>query len=210
MIIVCTEGSKKSTHSLIVNIFGTKWHIVTILMRYCSVMFSHVCTCERFYLQQDGVPPHYHRHVRVYLDDTTWTKARSKRCYWVPTMVSRPNTSRLLPVGNLEEWSLTKASHTEHATRTHRRVMCSHHTRHTDSHSSLSSSAASTLFWPLMVVTSNTYNDSLSLHATIVTTCHFVPDILTIKSEYIFLDPTVYSRSSDLSCISFPLWHRVH
>jgi hypothetical protein len=28
---------------------------------------------------------------------------------------------------------------------------------------------------PLMVVTSNTYNDSLSLRARIVTTCHFVP-----------------------------------
>jgi hypothetical protein len=34
---------------------------------------------ELFYLQ-DGAPPHYHRHVRVYLDDT-WTMDRSKRCY---------------------------------------------------------------------------------------------------------------------------------
>ena len=25
---------------------------------------------ERFYLQQDGAPPHYHRDVRAYLDDT--------------------------------------------------------------------------------------------------------------------------------------------
>ena len=25
---------------------------------------------ERFYLQQDGAPPHYHQDVRVYLDDT--------------------------------------------------------------------------------------------------------------------------------------------
>ncbi|PNF43075.1 hypothetical protein B7P43_G02709 [Cryptotermes secundus] len=25
---------------------------------------------ERFYLQQDGGPPHYHRDVRAYLDDT--------------------------------------------------------------------------------------------------------------------------------------------
>jgi hypothetical protein len=98
-----------------------------------------------FYLQQDGAPPHYHRHVRAYLDDTlperwigrrgaieypprspgrvsskyaltcgwnsTWTMDRSKRCYWVPTTVSRPNTSRLLPMGSLEGWSLsTEAS----------------------------------------------------------------------------------------------------
>jgi hypothetical protein len=49
------------------------WNKVTcsyILVRYCSVMFAHVCTYERFYLQQDGAPPHYHRNVRVYLDDT--------------------------------------------------------------------------------------------------------------------------------------------
>jgi hypothetical protein len=39
-----------------------------------------------------------------------------------------------------------EASHTECATRNHRSVMCSHHTRHTDNRSSLSSSAASTLF----------------------------------------------------------------
>jgi hypothetical protein len=25
---------------------------------------------ERSYLQQDGAPPHYHRHVRAYLDET--------------------------------------------------------------------------------------------------------------------------------------------
>ena len=25
---------------------------------------------EVFYLQQDGAPPHYHRYVRAYLDDT--------------------------------------------------------------------------------------------------------------------------------------------
>jgi hypothetical protein len=25
---------------------------------------------ERFHLQQDGAPPHYHRDVRAYLDDT--------------------------------------------------------------------------------------------------------------------------------------------
>jgi hypothetical protein len=49
---------------------------------------------------------------------STWTMDRSKSCYWAPTMVSRPNTSRLLPMGNLEGWSLsTKASHTECATR---------------------------------------------------------------------------------------------
>jgi hypothetical protein len=30
---VYTEGSKKCTHSLIVNIFGTKLHVVTILAR---------------------------------------------------------------------------------------------------------------------------------------------------------------------------------
>jgi hypothetical protein len=47
-----------------------------------------------------------------------------------------------------------------------------------------------------MVVTSNTYIDSLSLRARIVTTCHFVPKILTIK-EYFFLDPSVY-HTSDL------------
>jgi hypothetical protein len=57
-------------HSLIVNIFGTKRYVVTILARYCSVMFAHVFTCERFYLQEDGAPPHYHRHVRAYLDHT--------------------------------------------------------------------------------------------------------------------------------------------
>jgi hypothetical protein len=39
-----------------------------------------------------------------------------------------------------------EASHTERATINHRSVMCSHHTRHTDSRSSLSSSAASALF----------------------------------------------------------------
>jgi hypothetical protein len=64
------RGPKKCTHSVIVNIFGTKWHVVTILARYYSLMFAHVCTCERFYLQQDGAPPHHHRHVRAYLDDT--------------------------------------------------------------------------------------------------------------------------------------------
>jgi hypothetical protein len=130
---------------LIVNIFGTKWHVrvVTILARYCSVMFAHVFGDERVYLQQDGAPRHYHRHVRAYLDDTLPMMDRSKRCYWAPTMVSWPNTFRLLPMGNLEEWSLsTKASHT----RNHRSVMCSHHTRHTDSRSSLSSSAAWMLF----------------------------------------------------------------
>jgi hypothetical protein len=31
--VVYTEGSKKCTHSLIVNIFGTKWRVVTILAR---------------------------------------------------------------------------------------------------------------------------------------------------------------------------------
>jgi hypothetical protein len=36
------RGSKKCTHSLIVNIFGTKLHVVTILARYCSVMFPLV------------------------------------------------------------------------------------------------------------------------------------------------------------------------
>jgi hypothetical protein len=78
---------------------------------------------------------------------STWTMDRSKKCYWVPTTVSRPNTSRLLPMRNLEGWSLsTKASHTERATRNHRSIMCSNHTRHTDNRSSLSSSAASTLF----------------------------------------------------------------
>jgi hypothetical protein len=64
------RGPKKCTHFLIVNIFGTKLHVVTILAWYCSVMFAHVCICERFYLQQDGAPPHYHRHVRAYLYDT--------------------------------------------------------------------------------------------------------------------------------------------
>jgi hypothetical protein len=37
-----TESPKKCTHSFIVNIFWTKWHVVTILARYCSVMFAHV------------------------------------------------------------------------------------------------------------------------------------------------------------------------
>jgi hypothetical protein len=42
-----TEGSQKNVVSLIVNIFGTKWHVVTILARYYSVMFSHVsCECR--------------------------------------------------------------------------------------------------------------------------------------------------------------------
>jgi hypothetical protein len=40
-----------------------------------------------------------------------------------------------------------------------------------------------------MVVTSNTYNDSLSLRARIVTTCHFVPKILTIKEWVHFFGP---------------------
>jgi hypothetical protein len=39
-----------------------------------------------------------------------------------------------------------EASHTKGAAGNHRSVMLSHHTRHTDSRSSLSSSAASTLF----------------------------------------------------------------
>jgi hypothetical protein len=142
-----TEGSKKCTRSLIVNIFGTKWHIVTILAWYCGVMFAHVSRecCAAWALRaidssNDG--------WKVVLWATqSCTMDRSKRCYWVPTTVSRPNTSRLLPMRNLEGWSLsTKASHTECATRNHRSVMCSHHARHTDSRSSLSSSAASTLF----------------------------------------------------------------
>jgi hypothetical protein len=61
---------------------------------------------------------------------STWTKDRSKRSYWVPTTVSWPHTSRLVPMGNLEGWSLsTKASHT----RNNGSVTCSHDTRHTDS-----------------------------------------------------------------------------
>jgi hypothetical protein len=36
------RGPKKFTHSLIVNIFGTQGHVVTILARYCSVMFAHL------------------------------------------------------------------------------------------------------------------------------------------------------------------------
>jgi hypothetical protein len=41
-MVYTQRGAKKCTHSLIVNIFGTKWHVVTILARYCSVMFAHV------------------------------------------------------------------------------------------------------------------------------------------------------------------------
>jgi hypothetical protein len=37
-----------------------------------------------------------------------------------------------------------------------------------------------------MVVTWNTYNDSLSLRARIVNTCHFVPKILTTKKRHFF------------------------
>jgi hypothetical protein len=33
-------------------------------------MFAHVSRDERFYLQQDGAPPQYHRLVRAYLYDT--------------------------------------------------------------------------------------------------------------------------------------------
>jgi hypothetical protein len=33
-------------------------------------MFAHVSRDEGFYLQQEGAPPHYHRHVRAYLDYT--------------------------------------------------------------------------------------------------------------------------------------------
>jgi hypothetical protein len=81
---------------------------------------------------------------------STWTMDRLRRCYWVPTTVSRPNTSRLLLVGNLEEWSLSaKASHTEHATRNNRNAMCSHHTRHTDSRSSHASTLFSRWWWSL-------------------------------------------------------------
>jgi hypothetical protein len=68
--VILQRDPKKCTHSFIVNIFETKWHVVTILARYCSVKFAHVSGDERFYLQQDGAPPHYHRHVRAYLDDT--------------------------------------------------------------------------------------------------------------------------------------------
>jgi hypothetical protein len=62
--IYIQRGSKKCTHFLIVNIFVTKRHVVTILARYCSAMFAHVSS------SQDGAPPHYHRHVRAYLNDT--------------------------------------------------------------------------------------------------------------------------------------------
>jgi hypothetical protein len=54
--------------------------------------------------------------------------------------------------------------------------MCSRHTRHTDSRSSAASTLFSRWWWSL-----RTRNDSLSLRARIVTTCHFVPKILTIK-----------------------------
>jgi hypothetical protein len=115
----------------------------------------------------------------------------SKRRYWVPTTGSRPNTSRLLPMGNLEGWSLSaKASHTERATRNHRSVMCSHHTRHTDSRSLLSSSAESTLFsrwwWSLRT---HIMTEKNSLCARIATTCHFVPKILAIKEWVHFFGP---------------------
>jgi hypothetical protein len=33
-------------------------------------MFAHMSRDGMFYLKQDGAPPHYHRHVRAYLDDT--------------------------------------------------------------------------------------------------------------------------------------------
>jgi hypothetical protein len=39
-------GPKKCTNSLIVNIFGTKRRVVTILARYCSVMFAHLHMCH--------------------------------------------------------------------------------------------------------------------------------------------------------------------
>jgi hypothetical protein len=144
------RGPKAYTHSLIVNIFGTKSLEVIILARYCSVMFAHVSRDE--ILPTTGwcsaSLPSTCQGVLGW--HATWTMDRSKSCYWVPTTVSRPHTSRLLPMGNLEGWSLwTNASHT----RNHRSVVCSPHTRHTDSRSSLSSSAASTLFsrwwWPL-------------------------------------------------------------
>jgi hypothetical protein len=90
-IYMYTEGSKKCTHSLIVNIFWTKWHVVTILAQYCSVMRD-----ERFYLQQDGAPPHYHRHVRAYLDDTLpgrWIGQRGTR----HSLILRFSTGNLWP-----------------------------------------------------------------------------------------------------------------
>jgi hypothetical protein len=77
---------------------------------------------------------------RLSFEQRNWmTLPRRWRCYWVPTTVSRSNTSRLLPKGNLEGWSLST-------------------------------------------------KDSLSLRTRIVTTCHFVPKILTIKEWVHFLD----------------------
>jgi hypothetical protein len=69
-------------------------YVVTILAQHCL----HVSRECRAYLQQDGAPPHYHRLVRAYLDDTLpgrWIGRRG-------ATVSRPNISRLLPMGNLE------------------------------------------------------------------------------------------------------------
>jgi hypothetical protein len=135
-------GPKKCTHSLIVNIFGTKQHVVTILARYCSVMFAHVrdFTYNKIVLRLTTIDMSGHTWI------STWTKDRSKRSYWVPTTVSWLHTSRLVPMGNLEGWSLsTKASHT----RNHRSLTCSHDTRHTDSRSLAGIDAVQ----PLMVVT---------------------------------------------------------
>jgi hypothetical protein len=117
------RGPKKCTHSLIVNIFGTKWSVVTILARYCSVMFAPVSRVSRVTITRwcSASLPSTCQGVLGW--QSTWTMDRSKKCYWIPTTVSRPKTSRLLPLGNLEGWSLsTKASHTERATRNRRSV----------------------------------------------------------------------------------------
>jgi hypothetical protein len=118
-----------------------------------------------FYLRQDGAPPHYHQHGRAYLDDTLpgrWIGRRG-----VIEYPPRPPDLRPLDLylwGTLKDEVYPQKPATLNALREtitpdtltaavgrHRRCLAAD-----GSH-------------------------SLSLRAEIVTTCHFVPKILTIK-----------------------------
>ena len=100
---------------------------------------------ERFYFQQDGVPPHYHNRVMEYLNETLhgwWIGRRGTVQYWPCS--PRFNAPGLSPMWNTKGGRIsTKTTHIGWTSKMYRTFLCRYPTGYVAVGSSCCSSMAS-------------------------------------------------------------------
>jgi hypothetical protein len=152
-------------------------------------MFAHVsCKCRAawallaVHCSNEGAPPHYHRIVRAYLDDTLPDRWIGRR----GAIECPPRSPDFTPL-DLYLWGTLKDEVYRQKPATRETIEAWRAAMTPDTLTAVVR-RPSTLFshcWSSL----RAHNDTLSLRARIVSTCHFVPKILTIKRVSTFFGP---------------------